>query len=193
MWVHVRTASVRRLEAVLTSTHNVCFGSKIRKLGIPLQTPVFLHKVGFKGVILHKHVFLMYQMSCNLKKKLSSGCNPVQHKSGCTITEESKDLEILNLKKRHFTIHLVKTRGAVIAYLICAFNWGRVGDSRAKVQGNYLLSVPAVQGKLWGFDIRILTPGRFSIAEGGAKSKVLTSSLPPWGGAYSRALKAEKL
>ena len=25
----------------LTSTHNVCFGSKIRKLGISLQTPVF--------------------------------------------------------------------------------------------------------------------------------------------------------
>ena len=28
-------------EAVLTSTHNVRFGSEIRKLGIPLQTPVF--------------------------------------------------------------------------------------------------------------------------------------------------------
>ena len=71
--------------------------------------------------------------------------------------------------------------------------WGRVGDSRAKVRGNYFSSVPAVQGKLWGFDIRIHTPGRFSIAKGGAKSKVLTSSLPPGGGAYSRALKAEKL
>ena len=32
------------LEAVLTSTHNVCFGSNIRELGIPLQTPVFLYK-----------------------------------------------------------------------------------------------------------------------------------------------------
>ena len=42
------------------------------------------------------------------------------------------------------------------------------------------------------FDIRILTSGRFSIAKGGAKSKVLTFSLPPGGGAYSRALKAEK-
>ena len=41
-----------------------------------------------------------------------------------------------------------------------------------------------------GFDIRILTPGRFSIAKGGAKSKVLTSSLPSGGGALSRALKS---
>ena len=28
-------------EAVLTSTHNLCFGSKITKIGIPLQIPVF--------------------------------------------------------------------------------------------------------------------------------------------------------
>ena len=36
----------RRGEAVLTSTHNLCFGAKIRKIGIPLQTPVFLYKSG---------------------------------------------------------------------------------------------------------------------------------------------------
>ena len=34
------------LEAVLTSTHNLCFGAKIRKIGIPLQTPVLLYKSG---------------------------------------------------------------------------------------------------------------------------------------------------
>ena len=33
-------------EAVLTSTHNLCFGAKIRKMGIPLQTPVLLYKSG---------------------------------------------------------------------------------------------------------------------------------------------------
>ena len=33
-------------EAVLTSTHNLCFGAKIRKIGIPLQTPVLLYKSG---------------------------------------------------------------------------------------------------------------------------------------------------
>ena len=39
-------------EAVLTSTHNLCFGAKIRKIGIPLQTPVFLYKIGVEGVYL---------------------------------------------------------------------------------------------------------------------------------------------
>ena len=40
----------RRGEAVLTSTHNLCFGAKIRKIGIPLHTPVLLYKMGFKGL-----------------------------------------------------------------------------------------------------------------------------------------------
>ena len=40
-------------EAVLTSTHNLCFKAKIRKVGIPLQTPVFFYiTVGFKEVYL---------------------------------------------------------------------------------------------------------------------------------------------
>ena len=29
-------------EAVLMRIYNLCFGSKIRKIGIPLQTPVFM-------------------------------------------------------------------------------------------------------------------------------------------------------
>ena len=33
-------------EAVLTSTQNPCFGSKIRKMGIPLQNQVLLYKSG---------------------------------------------------------------------------------------------------------------------------------------------------
>ena len=33
-------------KAVLTSTHNLCFGAKIRKIGIPLQTPFFLYESG---------------------------------------------------------------------------------------------------------------------------------------------------
>ena len=38
-------------ENILTSTHNVCFESKIRKLGTPMQTAVFPYiKVGFKVV-----------------------------------------------------------------------------------------------------------------------------------------------
>ena len=34
LWVHVA-------EAVLTSTHNLCFGAKIRKIGIPPTNPSF--------------------------------------------------------------------------------------------------------------------------------------------------------
>ena len=61
---------------------------------------------------------------------------------------------------------------------------GRVDKSWAKVHSTYFLGVPN--------DIRILIPGRFSIAKGRAKSKVLNSKLTPGGGAYSRALKTEK-
>ena len=40
-------------EVVLTSTHNLCFGAKIRKIGIPLHTPALLYiKVGYKGVFI---------------------------------------------------------------------------------------------------------------------------------------------
>ena len=46
-------------EAVLTSTHNLCFRAKIRKIGKPLHTPVFYIKVGFKGYTFNVHVFLM--------------------------------------------------------------------------------------------------------------------------------------
>ena len=59
--------------------------------------------------------------------------------------------------------------------------------------GQLLFKQPRSAGEMMGFDIfRILTPGRFSVAKGGAKSKVLTSNLPPGDGAYSRLLKAEK-
>ena len=37
--------------------HNLCFGAKIRNIGIPLQTPAFLYKSGVQGGI--HHVFVM--------------------------------------------------------------------------------------------------------------------------------------
>ena len=37
-------------KAVLTSTHNLCFGAKIRKIGIRLQTPVLVYKSGVQGL-----------------------------------------------------------------------------------------------------------------------------------------------
>ena len=36
----------QKMEAVLTSTHNLCFGSKIRKIGISLHNPFLLHISG---------------------------------------------------------------------------------------------------------------------------------------------------
>ena len=41
---------------VLSSTHNLCFGAKIRKIGIPLHTPVLLYKSWVQGGI---HAVLM--------------------------------------------------------------------------------------------------------------------------------------
>ena len=38
-------------EAVLTSTHNLCFEAKIRKIGLPLQTFFFLYKSRVQGGI----------------------------------------------------------------------------------------------------------------------------------------------
>ena len=37
--------------------HNLCFGAKIRKIGIPLHTPVLLYKSGgIRGYLFHGHV-----------------------------------------------------------------------------------------------------------------------------------------
>ena len=50
-----------------------------------------------------------------------------------------------------------------------AYLRGRMGDSRAKVRGNYIFNVPAVHVKWQGFDIKIFTRERFSIAKGREK------------------------
>ena len=39
------------------STHNLCFGAKIRKIGIPLHTPVLLYKSGVLGGIHFTDMF----------------------------------------------------------------------------------------------------------------------------------------
>ena len=59
-----------------------------------------------------------------------------------------------------------------------------MGDSRAKMGGNYYQIDPAVLWKWWGFDIRILTQRRFSTAKDREKSNVLT--LSPGDGGDSR-------
>ena len=42
---------------VLTSTHNLCFGAKIRKIGLPLHTPVLLYKSRVLGGIYFTDMF----------------------------------------------------------------------------------------------------------------------------------------
>ena len=38
-------------------THNLCFEAKIRKIGIPMHTPVFLYNSGYKGVYIARTCF----------------------------------------------------------------------------------------------------------------------------------------
>ena len=58
LWVHVRTA-----EAVLTSTHNLCFRTKIKNKK-NMYTPAYpnftIQKWGLVGYTFHGHVFMMY-------------------------------------------------------------------------------------------------------------------------------------
>ena len=56
---------------------------------------------------------------------------------------------------------------------------------------NYFLIVPEVPGKCGGYNIGTLTLLGFSVVQGWAKSRVVTISLPPQGGAYTRALESE--
>ena len=59
-------------EGVLTSTHNLCFEAKIRNIGIPLHTPVLLHKSGVQGGSCHGHfrdgTHLSYFLSIDLSE-----------------------------------------------------------------------------------------------------------------------------
>ena len=46
-------------EAVLTSTHNLCFRAKIRKNEHPCKPQFYYIKVGGRGCLLHGHVIMM--------------------------------------------------------------------------------------------------------------------------------------
>ena len=61
--------------SVLTCTHSLCFGSKIRKLGIPLQTPVvLLYKSGCKGKYISWIYFLEVCINESNQFKFASFC-----------------------------------------------------------------------------------------------------------------------
>ena len=84
------------VEAVLTCTHNICFGAKIRKIGIPLHTPVLLYisevqkvyiiRTCLRDACLHIHTVQYLNIFCvidckrkallnvmNIKKKAQVG------------------------------------------------------------------------------------------------------------------------
>ena len=63
----------------------------------------------------------------------------------------------------------MKAQKEIYALVICnhgRYLRGMAGDSRAKVQGINYFNVPVVQGKLQGFDIKILTPREIFYCEG---------------------------
>ena len=50
-------AGITKTEAVLTSTHNLCFGAKNEKYVYPCRSQFCYIKVGFKGVYLSRACF----------------------------------------------------------------------------------------------------------------------------------------
>ena len=80
---------------VQTSTHNVCFGSKIRKLGIPLQPQFFYIKVEFKGV------YIAWT---------------------CFSDENRKEIETIIFLTVDLPIYILRTQGrAIVIYLFSDF------------------------------------------------------------------------
>ena len=55
------------------NTHNLCFGLKIRKIVIPLYTPVLLYKYRIYGGIHFTDMFSRL-MSCKFADFLKSAC-----------------------------------------------------------------------------------------------------------------------
>ena len=51
--------------AVLTSTHNLCFGANIRKIGMPLHTPISLYKSGIQGYLNSTDMFWFPDVETN--------------------------------------------------------------------------------------------------------------------------------
>ena len=48
---------VYMIQNLCFGTHNLCIGVKIRKIGIPLHTPVLLYKSGVQGGIHYTDMF----------------------------------------------------------------------------------------------------------------------------------------
>ena len=59
-------------EAVLTSTHNLCFGAKIRKIVLPLHTPVLLCESVVSGVFITRTCFPDVSQTCRNTPKIEA-------------------------------------------------------------------------------------------------------------------------
>ena len=62
-------------EAVLTSTHNLCFRAKIRNNEYPCKPQVHYIKVGVRGSSLHGHVIMPDEDGRSLPRTKESSCN----------------------------------------------------------------------------------------------------------------------
>ena len=81
-------------EAVLTSTHNLCFRAKIRKIGKPLHTPFLLYKSGVQwGIHYNGHVLTCFLMNVYLDCMKYLDCR----NSSCSAAEKADN----DVKDRH--------------------------------------------------------------------------------------------
>ena len=85
-------------KAVLTCTNNLCFGAKIRKIGLPLHTPVLLYKVGFKGVDASRTCFR------DVNEPSHEKANNLGFQLGCTQTSLYSDRRQLESQRACYRV-----------------------------------------------------------------------------------------
>ena len=61
-----KNSDIFHIEAVPTSTHNLCFSAEIRKIMYTPVNPIYIiYKWGLRGSKLYRHVFVIYGHSGN--------------------------------------------------------------------------------------------------------------------------------
>ena len=88
-----------------TSTHNLCFGAKIRKIVIPMHTPVLLYiKCCSMGYTLHVFVMIAHmQIAVFLMKWLIFHNVLVQYKDKLWFCNNSFNFRLLTVKITYLT------------------------------------------------------------------------------------------
>ena len=102
--------------AVLTSTHNLCFGVKTRNIGKPLHTPVLLYESGiYGGVNCTDIVFLM--------TAFGSAVCPVYNEAGSHAWKNPNEDLVMYILWPFFSTDL---RRVVVSLEDCAVSSGNV-------------------------------------------------------------------